>query len=351
MSDEQKNEDLKVVVHSMETLMTLPGVRVDRSRFLREQYREFPEGVVDELIAKGPFALGLTKKQIRKKAMRLLNNRTFQSAAASFVTGLPGGFVLGLAIPADILQFYGFMMRLAQEIAYLYGEADLVSEQKVNTEQILLYIGTMLSATKESTSAKLLMQMTVNQLGGKFPHRTLGKRLYQPVARKVSEYLGMKMTKKVFVKQMVKVVPVVGGILAGGITLAALKTMGKRLIYTFEEANFDCTEANLQRDYEELLELAKQEEAMASRLNAANHVTDAKTEATASENLEGQGITEDDAATAEESAENAAAAVVEEKKALAEILDRIENGKKLLDSNLITQAEFEMMKKSLLRHL
>lgn len=47
-------------------------------------------------------------------AKRIINERTIVSTGASFVAGLPGGLAMAATIPADMLQFYGIALRMAQ---------------------------------------------------------------------------------------------------------------------------------------------------------------------------------------------------------------------------------------------
>ena len=55
---------------------------------------------------------------------------------------------MAITIPADVAQFYGFSLKLAQELGYIYGYEDLwasreeLSEDAQNT--LLLYLGVML---------------------------------------------------------------------------------------------------------------------------------------------------------------------------------------------------------------
>ena len=73
--------------------------------------------------------------------------RTGASSAASFAMGLPGGLAMGATIPADALQFFGMSLRLAQELAYLYGAQNLWKGGEIDDEavrgQLILYCGVM----------------------------------------------------------------------------------------------------------------------------------------------------------------------------------------------------------------
>ena len=40
--------------------------------------------------------------------------------------GLPGGVAMGVTIPADLAQFFGMSLRLAQELSYLFGAKEKI---------------------------------------------------------------------------------------------------------------------------------------------------------------------------------------------------------------------------------
>ena len=51
----------------------------------------------------------------------------------SFASGLPSNIAVMVAIgSADVAQYFGFAINMAQKIAYLFGEDDLFNENKNN---------------------------------------------------------------------------------------------------------------------------------------------------------------------------------------------------------------------------
>jgi len=57
----------------------------------------------------------------------------------------------------------------------------------------------------------------------------LTKTLYYPIVKKVLAIFGTKLTKSSFAKGISKVIPVVGGVVSGGLNLASMKPMANRL--------------------------------------------------------------------------------------------------------------------------
>ena len=113
-----------VMENVISTAVQIPGVKVDRNKFLTEQFAssDYP---IRDILELGPVEAGVTREELSKLSYKLIFIRTGQSSLASFVAGIPGGLAMAATIPADILQFFGMALRLAQEISYLYGAKDL----------------------------------------------------------------------------------------------------------------------------------------------------------------------------------------------------------------------------------
>ena len=310
-----------------ETILTnalkVPGVKVNRQTFLREIFQNKPQPVYNEIVELGPVVAGCTQKELDKLAANLITKRTMQSTGISFAAGLPGGLAMAATIPADTMQFFGMALRLAQEISYLYGGDDLWHNGEVDDEkvqgQLILYCGVMFGVSGSSAAVKVLSSTIAKQVAKKLPQKALTKTIYYPIIKKVAAMLGIKMTKDTFAKGVAKAVPVVGGVVSGGLTFASMRPMGKRLASTLSEANFEYTEADAHRDIEQLY----QEQ-------------DAEIIDTGSENVE-----------PEESR-----TVPQDKTALAgrrdDLADTLLKYKQLLDSGLLTPDEFEALKQKLL---
>lgn len=60
------------------------------------------------------------------------------------------------------------------------------------------------------------------------------------------------MTKNTVAKGISKAIPVVGGVISGGLNFASMLPMAKSLAESLDKANFDYTEAEVLSDYEEV---------------------------------------------------------------------------------------------------
>ena len=131
-------------------LAKFPVVRVNRKEFLKKQFANSP--YLDEILANGPQAV-YSLDYLSKKAEKIVINCTNKTAITSFVTGLPGNPVMMVAAGgADIVQYFGFAMNMAQQIAYLFGEEDLFSgeSEEISEEtkfRLIIYLGIMFGAS------------------------------------------------------------------------------------------------------------------------------------------------------------------------------------------------------------
>lgn len=242
----------------------VPGVRVNRDSFLCEIFKEVDRDVLQSIIEKGPVEAGIERAILKQKAHKLIQARTALSTGASFAAGLPGGLAMAATIPADMLQFYGVSLRMAQELAYLYGESDLWEKDLLDrdkvTNRLILYCGVMFGATGASQSVRILSSAMAKQALKKLPQQALTKTFYYPVIKSIARFFGVSMTKNTFAKGVSKVIPVVGGIVPGGITLATLAPVGLRLADTMDQVRFAYDEEAFQADWQQVLLVIDQEE-------------------------------------------------------------------------------------------
>lgn len=68
------------------------------------------------------------------------------------------------------------------------------------------------------------------------------------------------MTKGIFAKGVSAIVPVVGGVVAGGMTFATMRPMGMRMVNTFDEAKYDYTRSEFEADWCEVNSINPEEE-------------------------------------------------------------------------------------------
>ena len=316
-----KEKDNTFLVDTIAHAIQLPGVKVDRNEFLVGVFKDADDEQREKILKEGPVNAGFTRDQLRRIAKRIVNERTLTSSGISFAAGLPGGIAMAGTIPADTVQFYGIALRLAQEISYLYGAEDLWSHGEVDmdkvTNQLALYCGVMFGVSGASATLKIMSSALSKQALKKLPAKALTKTIYYPIIKKIAVTFGTKMTKDIFAKGVSKAIPVVGGFVSGGLTLASMRPMGTRLVGSFDESCFEYTELDLENDIEEVTCILNSEEEFVD-------VTDF------------EAISE----TKESS--------VEKEEPNFDFITKLKEFKELLDENIITEEEFADIKAKLL---
>ena len=126
------------------------------------------------------------------------------------------------------------MIRIAQELAYIYGWTEIFTEsESLDDEmqsQIILFIGVMSGVeAAEKVVGKLFGQVAMKSVAKKVAAKALTKTWYYPIVKKIALMLGQKMTKDIFAKGVSKAVPVVGAVISGGLTLASFRPMAVKL--------------------------------------------------------------------------------------------------------------------------
>ena len=140
---------------------------------------------------------------------------------------------MAITIPTDVAQFYGFSLKLAQELGYIYGFDDLwasrneLSEEAKNT--LLLYLGVMLGVNGAGALLRSGGVTVAKQVIKVVNKKALTKTLWYPILEKILKIFGVNLTKGGLAKGMGKVIPILGGVISGGLTFATMKPMGERL--------------------------------------------------------------------------------------------------------------------------
>ena len=240
---------------ALETIITnavkLPLVKVDRDSFLAETFASTSLPLSD-VLEKGPVAAGASRKMLSTLSQKLIVKRTSQSSIASFAAGIPGGLAMAATVPADVLQFFGMSLRLAQELSYLYGARDLwqngeVSEEQVQS-QLILYCGVMFGVSGAISGVRVLSTQIAKTTLKRLPQKALMKTFWFPIVKQIGKAIGVKVTKVTLARGVSKAIPIVGGVISGGLNFASMLPMSNRLQETLDRANFGYTDEQLEED-------------------------------------------------------------------------------------------------------
>ncbi|WP_114202006.1 hypothetical protein [Janibacter anophelis] len=253
MAEQSEDKLYATTLRTIGAVAKLPIVRVDREAFLRKQFRGSPH--LEVILAQGPQAV-YSAESLRKVAGTVIKNSAAKTSAASFAAGIPGNPVIMVAAGgADVAQYFGFAINLAQQIAYLFGEDDLFDGGGAELSEaaqmrVIAYLGVMFGAAGAASLVASTSKVAGANLGKKVAAQALTKTAWYPLVKKVGAVVGMKITKKTVEKTITKAVPVVGGAVSGGLTYVTFRPMGHRLADTMVK--------NLNGDFDHDLELNAQ---------------------------------------------------------------------------------------------
>ena len=215
--------------------LSLPNSKINREAFLRKELsKRISSEQVELAIKTTPAKAKISKKIIDDIADSCINWQTFQVTLLSFIAGLPGGWWMAGTIPADLTQFYWHTIQLVQKLIYLYGWPELFEkvEDDIDDETLLrvtIFIGVMFGASAASKVVAELAEKLSLEVSTRLPRKALTKYGIYNLAKQISKWIGVKLTKTTFSRAISKLVPILGGFISGGISYLSMAKMGKRL--------------------------------------------------------------------------------------------------------------------------
>lgn len=207
-----------------------PGVKIKRDEFLRKElFKLYPEETINKTISTTPALAGIKDEDIDKISEEVIKTERNIVSGISAALGAPGGAAMLATIPADITQYYGCMLRVAQKMLYLYGfpeidvdgNGDTIDSETLNI--LTLCLGIMYGVAGANTAIKSMAKALATGVEKKLINTALTKGTIYPIVKEVAKWFGKKMTKEVFAGFFKKAIPVVGGVVGGGITYLSFK--------------------------------------------------------------------------------------------------------------------------------
>lgn len=225
----------------LQGIFAMPGIAVARSSFLEHLLKPFAEkGLLSSvdiklIINEGHFVERyLGERATEKMAKSEINHHTTIATSVSTLSGLPGGFVMAAAIPADLAQYYFNVFILAQKLAYIYGYPDLRDENGKLSDTaanvLTIFVGVMSGVGAANTAVKVLSQSLARETIKQLPKYALTKTLPYQLAKSVAMEIGFRLTKRTFAQGVGKAIPIVGGLISGVITLSSFRPSALKLL-------------------------------------------------------------------------------------------------------------------------
>lgn len=221
-----------IIVLAMKT----PGIRVDRDKFLRNEFRiHYDQDTIEKAIETTPANAGIPLEDINQIADAVIQHERYFVSGISAALGAPGGAAMVATIPTDIIQYYGYTLRAAQELMYLYGFPEIVSDHdgvQIDTptmNTLIVAMGVMFGVAGANNAIKAMAKALGMGVEKQLMKKALTKGTIYPIVKSVAKWFSVKMTKEIFSGFFKHAIPVAGGIVGGGITYLSFKPCCERL--------------------------------------------------------------------------------------------------------------------------
>lgn len=217
----------------MSSALKLPGVAVDREKFLRDELKEYccPSHISDAL-NRGTTGV-VPDKILDKIAAETIKSHTKKVTLLSAAMGVPGGWAALGTVPTDIAQFYYHVLVVAQKLAYVYGFPDMRDENgklsESATHLLTIFVGVMTGVAVATKALQELSTLLKKQAIKKLPEYALENGLLSIAAKKIAKMVGMDITKSSVSEGLTKAMPIVSGVVAGVLTYKSFKPQARRL--------------------------------------------------------------------------------------------------------------------------
>lgn len=216
--------------------LRVPGIRIDRTAFLQKELKnKVPQEMIDEAIASYPLRAHVPPEMIDAIADEVIKYERTRVSGISAALGIPGGFAMAATIPADIAQYYGYLLRATQKLMYLYGFPAIDLEETEQTfdsatlNTLIVCMGVMYGVAGANNALKAMAKALANGVERQLLRQALTKGTIYPIVKSTAKWFGVKMTREIFAGFFKKAIPVVGGVLGGGITYLSFKPCCDRL--------------------------------------------------------------------------------------------------------------------------
>lgn len=163
-------------------------------------------------------------KDVKEAAKKLIDNQVVKCTTSGFVTSLGGLITLPVAVPANVASVLYIQMRMIGSLAIM-GGYDL-KDDEVKTLVYLCLVNNSMTEICKSAGVKVANKMTLSML----------KKLPGKVLTKINQKVGFRLVTKFGQKgvvNLVKLVPIAGGVVGGGMDFVETKMIADKAYNTF----------------------------------------------------------------------------------------------------------------------
>ena len=160
----------------------------------------------------------------------------------------------------DLIQYYGYMLRAAQKLMYLYGFPEINTTEKNHSfdsetmNLLIICLGVMYGVQGANTALKVMATALGKGVEKKLLATALTKGTIYPIVKSISKWFGVNMTKQIFAGFFKKAIPVVGGVIGGGITFFSFKPCCDKLKDSLRDTLLSNPEYHLTKEEDQMME-------------------------------------------------------------------------------------------------
>ena len=221
-----------VIIKGLKT----PGIKINRAEFLAKTLKKrFPQETIDAAIAESPMRANIAQAEINKMANEAINFERTCVSGISAALSAPGGVAMVATVPADLMQYYAYLLRMAQKLLYLYGFPQIDTEETGEKfddgtmTTLILCFGVMYGVAGANKALLTVAKALGAGLSKKFMQTAVTKGTIYPVLKAILKCFNVKLTKQLASKAINHSLPVIGGVIGGGITFFSFKSCGEKL--------------------------------------------------------------------------------------------------------------------------
>jgi len=208
-----------------------PGIKITRSEFLKKEFlKNYSEDVIAKAIETTPAKAGITVEEINPIADNVIAFERNCVTSLSTALSSPSGIAMAATLPAEIIQYYGYLLRAAQKLMYLYGFPEIDIKEKEQTFDsetlniLILCLGVMSGVTGANVAIRAMAKGFGKGLSKKIMSTALTKGTLYPLMKKIANMFSVDLSKKMLSTASKNIMPpIVSGIIGGGITYVSFK--------------------------------------------------------------------------------------------------------------------------------
>lgn len=222
--------------------MRTPGIKIDRAAFLQKEFlKYFPQEMIDDAIANTPTKANIPKEKINEIADDIIQYERYCVSGISAALSVGGIGTMAATLPADIAQYYGYMLRATQKLMYLYGfqqintkENDgIMDSSTMNT--LILCLGVMYGVQGANVALKSMATALAKGVNKKFMATAVTKGVLFPIVKSICKWFGVNLTKSMCTNFFSKALPVIGTAIGGTITYVSFKPCCDKLKVSLQD--------------------------------------------------------------------------------------------------------------------